>query len=49
MSMKTQTTCVDEGEKQKPLNLNDIAPRWAKRLEQNKLPFFISNMVKVVF
>ena len=41
--MKTQYTCVDEGEKQKPpLNLNDIAPRWAKRLEQNKLPFPLS-------
>ena len=40
--MRTQYTCVDEEEKQKPLNLYDIAPRWAKRLEQNKLPFPLS-------
>ena len=40
--MKTQYICVDEEEKQKPLNLYDIAPRWAKRLEQNKLPFPLS-------
>ena len=38
----TQTTCLDEGEKQKPLDLNDIAPRWAKRIEQNKSPFPLS-------
>jgi|SRR5215217_3646557 len=42
MPMKTQYTCLDEQEKQKPLNLYDIAPRWAKRLERNKLPFPLS-------
>src|SRR5919108_2972769 len=31
-----------KGEKQKPLTLNDIAPSWAKRLEQKQLPFPLS-------
>jgi hypothetical protein len=44
--MKTKYTFVDDGEEEEeklPLTLNDIAPHWAKRLEQQKkLPFPLS-------
>ena len=45
MTMKTKHTFVDNNKEEKeksPLTLNDIAPRWAKRLEQKKLPFPLS-------
>ena len=40
--MQSITTFVKEQEK-KPLTLKEIAPKWAKRLEQtNRLPFPLS-------
>ena len=46
MTMKIKYTFVDDNKEEKeeksPLTLNDIAPRWAKRLEQKKLPFPLS-------
>ena len=44
--MKTKSTFVDYEREQKneksQFTLNDIAPRWSKRLEQKKLPFPLS-------
>ena len=42
--MKIKYTFVDDSKEQKnsPFTLNDIAPRWAKRLEQKKLPVPLS-------
>jgi hypothetical protein len=44
--MKIKYTFVDDNKEEKeeksPFTLNDIAPRWAKRLEQKKLPFPLS-------
>ena len=47
MPMKTYSAFLDNDEEQErekpPLSLNDIAPRWAKRIEQQKkLPFPLS-------
>jgi hypothetical protein len=46
MPMKTKSTFVDYEREQKneksQFTLNDIAPRWSKRLEQKKLPFPLS-------
>ena len=46
MTMKIKYTFVDDNKEEKeeksPFTLNDIAPRWAKRLEQKKLPFPLS-------
>ena len=44
MTMKIKYTFVDDNkeEKKSPVTLNDIAPRWAKRLEQKKLPVPLS-------
>src|SRR5919202_1304498 len=44
MTMKIKYTFVDDNkeEKKSSFTLNDIAPRWAKRLEQKKLPFPLS-------
>ncbi len=44
--MKTKSTFIDYDREQKneksQFTLNDIAPRWSKRLEQKKLPFPLS-------
>ena len=44
--MKTKSTFVDynkeEENEKSQFTLNDIAPRWSKRLEQKKLPFPLS-------
>ena len=46
MTMKIKYTFVDDNKEEKgeksPFTLNDIAPHWAKRLEQKKLPFPLS-------
>ena len=46
MTMKIKYTFVDDNKEEKEekalFTLNDIAPRWAKRLEQKKLPFPLS-------
>ena len=46
MPMKTKSTFIDYDREQKneksQFTLNDIAPRWSKRLEQKKLPFPLS-------
>jgi hypothetical protein len=46
MPMKTKSTFVDynkeEENEKSQFTLNDIAPRWSKRLEQKKLPFPLS-------
>jgi hypothetical protein len=44
--MKTKTTIVDDTKEEEneksSFTLNDIAPRWSKRLERKKLPFPLS-------
>jgi hypothetical protein len=44
--MKTKSTFVDcnkeEDNEKSQFTLNDIAPRWSKRLEQKKMPFPLS-------
>ena len=44
--MKTKSTFVDcnkeEENEKSQFTLNDIAPRWSKRLEQKKMPFPLS-------